>query len=161
MANTTGRLQCWRHFLEKEYLKSYNSAAEAMTQGSHNELIQLSIISLQRLRRDDLVRLQLPLLFSVISHDNWLTLLLKLTAGEIESRKVFESAVGKQQLCQAHYYAYQRFQTLGDSESAAIELTQCLEQKADKCIEFLLAEAEDDGRESSSQLWRMLREVPT
>ena len=160
MANAVARFQCWRHFLEKEYLKCYNSAAEAMTQGSHYELIQLSVISLQRLGREDYVRLQLPLLFSVVGHDKWLTLLLKLTAGEIERRNVFASATDKQRLCQAHYYMCQRFHTLGDTESAISEFTQCLEQKPDTCIEFLLAEAEHEGRESLNQLWKMLKEVP-
>lgn len=159
MAKPIARLRCWKFFLEKDYLKCYNCAAKAMRLGAHVELIQLSIISLQRLRRDDYVQRQAPGLFSVIKHDPWFTLLLKFTLGEIDRQEVFGAAPDKKQLCQAYYYMYQRSLTLGDSRLAAEELALCLKQKAE-CIEFMLAEAEHEGRDSSHHLWKLLKELP-
>ena len=141
--------QCLGSMVHGDYAGCIEHAYKLLEEGAGHEILQVLVISLQRLGRteelDGIARQALE----VTRGRPWFHGLVRLTLGQAEPTEVLEGACDDVQRCQGHYYAAARLATLGRAKEAAAELDACLAIDS-PCVERQLARAQRRKARSSN-----------
>jgi hypothetical protein len=132
--------QCLAAFVQGDYEKAVEGAYQLFEEGAGHEILQILLISLQRLGRSEELGRISPQAVAVTRQHPWFFSLVRLTLGEVPPAEVVAMAADSTQRCQAHYYAAARFTTLAQQAAARVELDACLAVESD-CVEHQLAAA--------------------
>ncbi len=140
MASDQTFQQCLISFVEHDYEASVGRAYDLLHEGAGHEILQVLLIALARLDRDEeLGRIGSQALEVTRSHP-WYSALVQLTLGQVEPSEVAGAASDDTQRCQARFYTAMRLETLGEANQAENELDACLALES-QCLERQLAEA--------------------
>jgi hypothetical protein len=113
-------------FANHDYAVCVEQSRSLFAMGSAHEVLQIWLISLQRLGQAELARQLGTQLLDTGFRDPWKNALLKLTLGQLSLAEVLPRARDDKQRCQAHYYAGARLLTNGNLEAAHAAFAECL-----------------------------------
>lgn len=133
--------QCLAAMVRGDYGECAEHAYNLLEEGAGHEILQVLVISLERLGRTDELEEIARQALKVTRRRPWYHALVRLTLGQVEAAKVLGEAADDTARCQAHYYAAARLATLGRAKEAAAELEACLAIDS-PCVERQLAEAQ-------------------
>jgi tetratricopeptide (TPR) repeat protein/CHAT domain-containing protein len=163
--------ECFQAFIDRDYDRCALQILPMLNSGVHIQLLQVFLISLQRMsqqllsQRDEfeeagprslarteqhpwLINLPGPnvsapdLILGMTERDPWSNNLVKLTLGQAELPQVLAQAEDDRPRCQAHYYSGARLLTFGEAEAAQAEFEACLAGPEQCCPEWTLAWAD-------------------
>jgi CHAT domain-containing protein/tetratricopeptide (TPR) repeat protein len=133
--------QCIQSFTDKNYAACVEQALGLMSSGATHEVLQVLLLSLERLGRADAVEQLAPRILAATSSADWDHRLLRLTLGQVDPAEVLRLADNDTRRCQVHYYWGARLLALGQIEPAQDAFNACLRFDA-SCLERQLAEVE-------------------
>jgi tetratricopeptide (TPR) repeat protein len=129
---------CVRAFADQRYEECLSAALPMLAHDSDLELLQIVLISLQRLGKTNLAAKVGADALRLTNEAPWDHSLLRLTLGQIPWPEVVFQAADSHQRCQVYYYAGARSLTVGENDAAIHDFLACKSTKAD-CLEFELA----------------------
>ncbi len=132
--------RCLNAFCDRDFEAAADLARQLLDEGAGHEILQVLLVSLQRLNRHDELRRIGPQALSVTASHPWLHTLVRLTLGQIDAGEAIAAASGDTERCQARLYAALRLQTLGQAKEAETELDACLAIES-PCVERQVAAA--------------------
>jgi nephrocystin-3 len=132
--------ECVRNFAEQKYNQCVQRALAILDSDVDLELLQIVLISLQRLGKLELVERIGRDGLRVSIDKPWERSLLQLTLGQVSWPDVVFQAADSRQRCQAYYYAGERNLTVGAREPAIQAFLACQTTGAD-CLESELAQS--------------------
>jgi tetratricopeptide (TPR) repeat protein/CHAT domain-containing protein len=133
--------QCIKAFAAGDYATCMQRAMALVQERATLHTLQLLLISLQRLGREDLLNDIGPKVLEMTAKRPWDHSLLGVTLEQAEPSEVLDQAADDQQRCQAMFYIGARLVTLAAVEPARFFLAACVAQDCD-CLERLLAQQE-------------------
>jgi hypothetical protein len=113
--------------------------AVVKTVGVTHLLVQVIIISLQRLGREEEATQLGSSIQKRRDFDAWEKTLIRLSLGQLNPDDVCSMAIGNEQRCQAHYYAACRLITSGHVAAGESHLDTCLATGSEDLDEYYLA----------------------
>ncbi len=136
--------QCVLTFINRDYDSCAQQAMALLTAGTSLEVLQLLMISLQRLGRTDSVEQLGSQLLAATSEHPWVHELLQLTLDQTNPDQLLAQAQTEEQRCQVLYYLGARCLTMGLDREARKAFSACLALDT-QCLERQLAQAELNG----------------
>ncbi len=136
--------QCVQLFFSRDYEGCVQRVIPMLETGVGHELLQMLLISLQRLDQTEAVEELGPRILAATEGEPWIQRLVKLTLGQgnpEQLRDQLGSEKNEEQCCQAAYYWGARLLTDGETGDADKAFTACLEGTA-TCVEKHLAQLE-------------------
>ena len=120
--------QCLLAFVEHHYDSCVRQSTSLISNGVATlELLQILLISLQRLGKTDELEAWGAQCLKMSADHPWDNALFKLTLGEIDASQVMAMAKYKGQASQAYCYSGTRMETLGYLDAAQELFDKCLE----------------------------------
>jgi len=130
---------CLKAFARGDYSECANHAQGVMRSEGSLQIVQLLLISLQRLgRADELALVSSEILRATVTYSLDHSL-IRLTLGHIELDEVLGMSPDAEHGCRAYYYAGARAITCGHPETAIEHFKKCVSLDV-SCIESALAE---------------------
>jgi CHAT domain-containing protein/tetratricopeptide (TPR) repeat protein len=133
--------QCAEAFVAGDYDRCVGHLWPLVQDDTTLHTLQLFLICLQRLGRDELLDQAGPQSLEIAAAHSWEQALLRLTLGQVEPTEVLEQATDAVRRCQAWYYTGARLLTRFEVEQAQHVLAECAVQEC-PCLECLLAQHE-------------------
>ncbi|MFC1597011.1 tetratricopeptide repeat protein [Planctomycetota bacterium] len=138
----SGNLEiCLKAFARRDYRRCAAHAGAVMRTEGSLHIVQLLLISLQRLDQREELALVTPEILKATATFALDHSLIRLTLGHIDLDEVLDLSSDPMHACQAHYYAGARALTCGDPEAARKYFQRSVSFGAN-CIESVLAESE-------------------
>src|SRR5579871_5636301 len=151
--------QCIEAFAVGNYEASVQLAWALVREGPTLHTLQLLLIGLQRLGREEELKDLGSQALDVTSEYPWDQSLLRVTLGKSDPQEVLEQAADGEQRCQVMFYAGARMQSLGEIEQAKRILAACVEQEND-CLEHMLAQYALEGiAEQLDEQFRFVQQI--
>jgi tetratricopeptide (TPR) repeat protein/CHAT domain-containing protein len=144
MSNDQTYQSCLQAFVNRDYPRCAEQALALARTGTDHVLLQVLLISLQRLGRTDLLEQLAPQALATTAREPWCHALVQLTLGERAPQDVLRLAQNESHRCQVLFYSGSRFLTLGQVEAAHDAFEACLQINV-SCVEYQLAQFEKEA----------------
>ena len=141
MSSNDSLEQCVQAFVARDYGACAQQALDTLSTGTSHELLQLLLISLQRLGQTELLDQLGPQVLAATAELPWHHALLALTLGQADPASLYEQAIDEGQRCQVLFYTAIRLLLVGRAEEARQTFEACLALDA-PCLEHHLAAVE-------------------
>jgi hypothetical protein len=141
-------MKCIEAFVHRDYATCSKLVMGMFSTGVTPELLQMLLISLQRLESTQLLERLAPRILKGVTLP-WPNTLLKLTLGQVDLASVLGIAENDEQRCQAHYYSGVQFANQGKKHDAQREFTAA-QGFVTRCGEHTFAAVESDFLSASA-----------